>query len=183
MFAGAFGLVVVVAVFFLLRYRRRHRKPGVLPHEILQVEFSPYDYDGDGADSSSHLTPFRVFESVITRQPLVDPPLSPFSTGKLSQRRTDSSSDRSPHESEPGLPSGPRLVVYDAEGVVVDSASLSDIVEEKRRLAVREQERKAEGHWPDAGQVAKLASRIRNSAGQLPPDYHLVTQPSTSKVP
>jgi hypothetical protein len=72
--------------------------------------------------------------------------------------------------------------VYNADGVVLDSASLTDLADEKKRLAMRERERRmGDGRTFDPGPILKLASRIRNSAGQLPPDYHLATQPSTSR--
>ena len=72
--------------------------------------------------------------------------------------------------------------MYNADGVVTDSTPFSDVVEEKRRLAIRERNRQVEGRTQDPRPAPKLVSRIRNSAGQLPPDYHLATQPSTSGI-
>lgn len=173
-----------MALLLLWFRRRRHKKPTILPQEVLQAEFAIGDDDGSPLDSSTHLTPYRVFDSVITRQrvdSLPQPPSS-HSTFQDSPAQTDFSFNQTPRQPSPGPSSGPRLIVYNADGIVLESASLTDLADEKRRLAMRERERQmSDGRTLDTGPISRLASRIRNSAGQLPPDYHLATQPSTSR--
>lgn len=167
-------------VLLLFWYRRRRRKTDPHPQDVLQAEFGPNNDGGSPADSSAHLTPFRVFDSVITRPSVAPPPplINMPPASRYSPAQTSSSLTQSPRQPSPGPPPGPRLVVYNADGVSTEPTPLSDVLEEKRRLAIRERDRQT-GRLQDSGPVTKLVSRIRNSAGQLPPDYHLATQPPT----
>jgi hypothetical protein len=108
---------------------------------------------------------------------ILTPPRHGPLTGKGSQRPTDPLFDRLLHQPEPESSSGPSFVVYNAEGAVVDSASLSDAMEEKRHLVMRDHW--TEGQWLGPGPVAKSVPVIWNNAGQPPLEYQLVAQPSS----
>jgi hypothetical protein len=170
-------------VLLLLWYRRRRRrKSDTLHQDVLQAEFAHHNDSSSAADSSAHLTPFRVFDSVIARHPVAPPPPPPPPPTPPPSSSQDSPVQTYSRQPEPGPSSGPRLVVYNADGVVTESTPFSDVLEEKRRLAMRERDRRVDGRTQDPGRVPKLVSRIRNSAGQLPPEYHLAAQPPTSRT-
>lgn len=177
--AGASAFVIITVALLLLWFHRRRRKLATPTQDALLTELGQNSDGGSSAGSSAHLTPFRVFDSVIEPPPVAPPPpqIPLPSSGPASPALTYASYTPSPPQSEPGPSLGPRLIVYNADGAVAESTSLTDVLEEKRRLAIRERDR----HGPPPGFTPRLASRIRNSAGQLPPDYHLATQPPTSR--
>ena len=55
---GACGLIMLL-IGLLFWFHLRHRRPGILPQEVLDAEFTSNDGNGGGeADSSTRLTPF-----------------------------------------------------------------------------------------------------------------------------
>ena len=141
--AGVFGVLVIAMILFFLWYRRRHRKPAILPQEVLQAEFD--DAHDEAADSSTRLTPFVT--SSISRYPEHPPPGPvPFpSTGYDSSEPGPSLYPSSYYRSVSGnSSSSARFVVQNADGAAGGTRSMSDAVEEKRRLAaaLREQDQR-----------------------------------------
>jgi len=161
-------------VGLVLWYRRRHRKPAILPVEVLEAEFASDDGHGS-AESWVHLS-------------------------QAPQRRTDPSPYLVADQPESGPSSSSRLVVHNTDSPMGGSWSSLDAAGEKRRLAMREQDPRAgvvsqqvvplnvatseedirnsrmrvEGRVQDFGPVAYVSG---NSGGLLPPDYRQATEP------
>ena len=167
----------------LLWYRRRHRKPMILPQDVLQAEFIENDEEGHSEESSTRLTPF--LNSTITRYRAISPPPAPISfpsTGDDSPARDGPSLYHPLHLPEQVPVSSSRFVVQNADGGGGgNDRSLSDAAEEKRRLAVaiRERDRQVESGTQGVGMLVDFASGHED--GTMPPDYHQATQPSTTR--
>jgi len=174
---GSCGLVILILIGLFFWYRRRHRRPAILPVDVLEAEFA--SADGHGSAESwvhlSHATPVRT-----------DP--SPYQTA---------------YQSDSGPSSSSRLVVNHADTPVVGSWSSSDASGEKRRLVMREQELQAgvvsrqevlpntststseedirnsrmrvDGRVQDFGPVTYVGGGSEPSL--LPPDYRQATEP------
>jgi len=165
----------MAGLFFL--YRRRHRRPGILPQEVLQAEFTSGDDDRNAEDSPNHLTPFLI----NTRYPAASPPgpLPPPSTGYDSPGQIGPSFSQTTYQLESGPPSASRFVVQNRDSVAVGSRSPFEGVDEKRRLAMRERDPQVEGRARDFGPVTFASG---NDEGLLPPDYHQATRPFITKT-
>lgn len=180
--AGISGLLFVTMAVLLLWYRRRHRKPMILPQDVLEAEFTENDEESDPGDSSTRLTPF--LNSAITRYRAVSPPPAPISfpsTGNDSLARDGPSFYRSSHLLGHTPVSSPGFVVQSAGG---NGRSLSDAAEEKRRLGatMRERARQTESGVQGVGLPVDYVSGNENGDDIMPPDYHQATQPSTSRA-
>lgn len=184
--AGISGLLFVTMAILLLWYRRRHRKPMILPQDVLEAEFTENDEEGDPGDSSTRLTPF--LNSAITRYRAVSPPPAPISfpsTSNDSPARDGPSLYRSSHLLEPVSVSSSRFVVQNADGGASgNDRSLSDAAEEKRRLgvAMRERDRQMESGMQGVGMPVNFVSGNGDGDEMMPPDYHQAIQPSTSRA-
>ena len=162
-------------VSLLWWYIRRHRKPSVRPRDVLQAEFAPENGDGGGStDSLACLTPF--LNSTITRYPEAAPSDAPPSLPPMGLDLAVFG-DGPPlypasYQAESEPQSAPRFIVNNADGTELGSRTLSDAVEEKRRLAV------SMGSRQDfrPGGVGVVTG---NGDSGLPPGYQLATQPST----
>lgn len=158
--AGISSLLIVSLVWLVFWYRRRHRKPAVLPQDVLGAEFAADESDnGEATDSSTHLGPF--VHSTITRYPVPPPiPPTPSSASHDSPKRPGSSSSHATHKSESGRS---RLVVHNADGPSFEAVS------EKRRVEMRER-----GRVQDPGPVTYASG---SNEGAPPPEYRQGSEP------
>jgi hypothetical protein len=171
--AGISCLLVVTIVSLFWWYRRRHRKPNVLPHDVLQAEFASEDGDGgDATDSSTRLTPF--LNHTITPYPTAPseaPPSLPSIGYDFAAFGDGPPLYPSLYQTGSGPSSAPRFIVNNGDGGELGSRSLADAAEEKRRLAVAIGKR--ENRMGDFEPGGVLVSGTGDSG--MPPGYHLAT--------
>ena len=173
--------------------RRRRRRLERLPKDVLQSEFSPGGCNPITGEDCHSTRPTPFLESVPTPHPVVSrpPPIVLTSPSRDSSVGTDPSISLSPYQSESGPSSASRLVVHNADVAAAGRrAPPSNAAQEKRRIAMAKRKRdylpplpppQVEDRDQDYGPVTFVPRVARNSAGQLPPAYHLINRPSTSR--
>ena len=182
--AGISGFFLVTMVLLFMWYRRRHRKPAILPQDVLQAEFANEGERGDPGGSSTRLTPW--LNSTVPRYRGVPPPTLPsFPSGYDPAGRDDPSAYRSSYLEENLPSSAPRLVVHNVDG----TRRFPNAGEEKRRLAAarRERDRQVEEEGQGQGQTQSFGMDtplvpLRGDGWVVvPPDYYQATHPSASR--
>ena len=159
---GVSGFLVIVMVSMFLWYRRRYRRPEVLPQDVLRAEFASENDDGEATGSSTRLAPF--LNCRVTRHPVAPTRVPPslILAGCVSPVRV---------QARDGPPSASGFVVNNRDG----GRSFPDAAEEKRRIAVAMRER--EDDRRDFGSGAFVSG---NGDGVLPEYSHLETRSFTS---
>ena len=161
---GVCGFVLLLVGLFFW-YHWRHRRPGILPQEVLDAEFT-FDGGNDGGevDSSTHLTPFlhnaatRYLASSVV--PITPPPRGSDSP----ERRNPSSEKLRLRTREEDTQTGVVL-----RGVVAVVPNVVTPEEDTRNARMQ-----VEGRVQDFGPISYV---LENDEGILPPDYQQATEP------
>lgn len=146
--------IIALLIWLVLLYRRRHRKPVVLPEDVLQAEFVADEGDRDAMESSTHLAPSPFVQSIIMRYPTSPTtPHIPSSPSQDPPGLAGPSLYQSRRKSESGSFASSRLVVHNGD----------EAADEWGRLEMRERDR-----VQDSEPVAYVSGK---SEEQLPPEY------------
>ena len=147
--------MLLVGLFFW--YRRQHRRPGVLPQEVLDAEFGSNDVTGGGeVDYSSHLTPF--FRNAATHY--LASSIVPFAPAVGGSHSPDC-----PNSSNEKL----RSAGVVSQEAVVPVPNLITPEEDIQNARMQ-----VEGRVQDFGPIDHVSE---NQGGVLPPDYQQATEP------
>ena len=148
--------MMLVGLFFW--YRRRHRRPGILPQEVLDAEFVPDDGNGGGeADHSTRLTP-SLYNAVMR---YLTPSVVPFTPPQRPDPSNEKSRPRT-REEDPQAGASSQQAATVIPNVVTPG-------EDTRNARIQ-----VEGRAQDFGPVNYIPD---SDEGILPPDYQQATQP------